>query len=81
MPAEYRQTIAPQHRISISTMDRKLTKVDYCFYIDERKNVYFSVSDFFAAQPKLRDTPESRSIVAEEIKQIYPGIMILEEEN
>ena len=62
-------------------MARKLTKVDYCFYIDERKNVYFSLSDFFEAQPQLRDTPESRNIVAEEMKQIYPGIVILEEEN
>ena len=62
-------------------MARKLTKVDYCFYIDEEMNVYFSLSDFFAAQPKLRDTPESRSMVAEEMKQIYPGIVIFEEEN
>ncbi len=62
-------------------MARKLTKFDYCSYIDEEQNVYFSLSDFFAAQPKLRDTPESRRIVSEEMKLIYPGIVILEEEN
>lgn len=63
-----------------STMNRKLTKVDYCFYIDEKRNVYFSVSDFFDVH-QLPDAPELRRVVAEEMKDIYPEIVILEEEN
>jgi hypothetical protein len=61
-------------------MDRPLTQISYCFYIDDDHNTYFCVMDFLRAH-QLVDTPELRRVVAEDLKRMFPGVLILEEQN
>jgi hypothetical protein len=64
----------------IESMDRPLTQISYCFYVDDNHNVYFCVSDFVRAH-ELPDTPELRRVIAEDMKRMFPGVFILEEQN
>lgn len=61
-------------------MDWPLEKVGDCFYVDDAGNTYFSVVDFIR-ENQLPDSRELRLAVIEELKEIYPGILIVEEWN
>jgi hypothetical protein len=61
-------------------MDRPLTQISYCFYIDDDHNTYFCVTDFLRAH-QLVETPELRRVVAEDMKRMFPSVLILEEQN
>jgi hypothetical protein len=61
-------------------MDRPLTQINYCFYIDDDDRLYFCVGDFLRDSP-YTETPELRREVAEDIKRMFPGVLILEEQN
>jgi hypothetical protein len=54
-------------------------KADGCFYMDDKGTV-FSVSTFISLN-ELPDNPRLRAMITEEIRQIFPGIRILEELN
>jgi hypothetical protein len=54
-------------------------KADDCFYMDDKGTV-FSVSTFISLN-ELPDNPRLRAMITEEIRQIFPGIRILEELN
>jgi hypothetical protein len=60
-------------------MDRPLTQISYCFYVDDDHNPYFCVTDF-VREHQLPDTPELRRVIAEDMKRMFPGILILEEQ-
>jgi len=49
-------------------------------YVDDAGNQYFCVEEFLRDN-RLPDTPQIRKVVAEEFREIYPGILILEEQN
>jgi hypothetical protein len=61
-------------------MDLPLTKITYCFYVDNQGNVYFSPSDF-VRHHGLSGSPEFRRVVAEDIKELWPEVTILMEES
>ena len=61
-------------------MDSPLTRVTSCMYVDEADNKYFCVEEFLRNN-QLPDTPLMRKVVADEFKQMFPGILILEEQN
>jgi hypothetical protein len=48
-------------------------------FVDDQNRFYFSVTDFFHHNPKMRDTPESRALVAQRFKELFPGSLIFEE--
>jgi hypothetical protein len=54
-------------------------KPDRCIYMDEHGAV-FSVSGFLALSG-LPDDAQLRAVIIEEIREIFPGIRILEEIN
>jgi hypothetical protein len=54
-------------------------KPDHCIYMDEHGAV-FSVSGFLALSG-LPDDPQLRAVIIEAIREIFPGIRILEEIN
>jgi hypothetical protein len=58
-----------------------LRRFDNYFFVDDDEIKYFCVTDFLSNNPKIRDTPESRVFIAEEMKRIFPGILIVEEQN
>ncbi len=61
-------------------MDHGLKRVTSCMYVDDAGNQYFCVEEFLRDN-RLPDTPQIRKVVAEEFREIYPGILILEEQN
>lgn len=61
-------------------MDSRLTRVTSCMYVDDAANKYFCVEEFLR-ENRLPDTPLMRKVVAEEFKEMCPGILILEEQN
>jgi hypothetical protein len=54
-------------------------KPNACFSMDDQ-GVVFSVS-VFVSQNGLPDDPRLRTVIIEEIRQMFPGIRILEEFN
>jgi hypothetical protein len=50
-----------------------------CFRL-EGDTILFSVDEFIRVS-KLRDGPELRAVVIEELREIFPEVRILEEEN
>jgi hypothetical protein len=50
-----------------------------CFWLDGDTTV-FSVADFLRVN-KLRDAPQLRNAVIEEVREMFPDVRILEEEN
>jgi hypothetical protein len=61
-------------------MDRELTQITYCYYIDRQGNEYFGVTDFIRHH-NLPDNAQMRLTIAEDIKEISPGLLILEEQD
>ena len=61
-------------------MDRPLTQISYCFHVDDNDSVYFCVTDFVRAH-QLPDTLELGRVIAEDMKRMFPGVLILEEQN
>jgi hypothetical protein len=61
-------------------MDPPLTQINYCFYVDDDNRLYFCVKDFLRTN-QFVDTAELRQMVAEDMKRLFPGILILEEQN
>jgi hypothetical protein len=57
-----------------------LRRLDKYFFVDD-DDLYFSITTFLRDNPKIRDTPESRAFIADEMKRTCPGILILEEYN
>jgi hypothetical protein len=55
-----------------------LDKIANSFYVDAVGNTFFCVADFLR-ENQLRDSPELRLVVVEEIREIFPGVLILEE--
>ena len=66
--------------VKISSMDRPLTQINYCFYVDDDNRLYFCVGDFLR-EKQFVDTPELRRVVAEDMKRMLPGLLVLEEQN
>jgi hypothetical protein len=66
--------------VKIASMDRPLTQINYCFYVDDADRLYLCVGDFLR-ENQLVDTSELRRVVAEDMKRLLPGILILEEQN
>jgi hypothetical protein len=60
-------------------MDRPLTQINYCFYVDDKERIYFCVGDFIR-EHRLPDTPQLRRDIAEDIKALMPSLLILEEQ-
>ena len=54
-------------------------KPDGCFYMDDEGAV-FSISAFIALNG-LPDDPRLRTVIAEEIREVFPDVRILEELN
>jgi hypothetical protein len=52
-------------------------KSNGCFYMDDEGPV-FSISAFISLNG-LRDDPRLRTVIAEEIRELFPDIRILEE--
>ncbi|MCU1302300.1 MAG: hypothetical protein JWQ87_2584 [Candidatus Sulfotelmatobacter sp.] len=61
-------------------MDRPLTQINYCFYVDDDDRLYFCVRDFLR-ENQFVDTPKLRREVAADMKLLLPGLLILEEQN
>jgi hypothetical protein len=74
-------------------MDRPLIQITECFYIDDKKRIYFCVGDFIRHHG-LPDSPEWRRVIAEDIKAkwpepsiapdiraMWPALLILEEQH
>jgi hypothetical protein len=61
-------------------MDRQLTQITECMYVDDHDNVYFCVGDFIRHH-RLPDDAGFRRVVSAGMKEIYPEILILEEQN
>jgi hypothetical protein len=59
--------------------DRTLTRVNYCIYVDEDNIPYFCVMDFLR-QHCLPDVPGVRRLIADDIKRLALGVLILEEQ-
>jgi hypothetical protein len=62
------------------SMAGPLRRVDNYFFVDD-DDIYFSITTFLRDNPKIRDIPESRAFIADEMKRTFPGILILEEYN
>jgi len=69
-----------QRTLGNAIMDSRLTRVTSCMYVDDAGNKYFCVEEFLRDNG-LRDTPLIRKVVAEEFKEVFPGILIVEEQN
>ena len=54
------------------------TKATDYFYVDDDGKVYFSLEGFFRIS-NLPDDPRLRDVVIDDIQNIFPGILILEE--
>jgi hypothetical protein len=54
-------------------------KADDCFYMDDKGTV-FSVSTFISLN-ELPDDPRLRSVIIDEIREMFPDVRILEELN
>jgi hypothetical protein len=54
-------------------------KADGCFYMDDKGTV-FSVSTFISLN-ELPDDPRLRTVIVEEIRELFPDVRILEERN
>ena len=67
--------------VKIAGMDRPLTQINYCFYVDDDDRLYFCVRDFLRENPQFVDTPQLRRVVAADMKRLLPGLLILEEQN
>jgi hypothetical protein len=61
-------------------MDRPLTQINYCFYVDDDDRLYFCVTDFLR-ENQFVCTADLRRLVAEDMKRLLPGLLILEEQN
>jgi hypothetical protein len=79
-PPNLPRTLGVKHSTLRSVMDRDLTQITYCFYVDDDGQIYFCVGDF-CREHRLPDSPELRRAVAEDIKATFPGILILEEQS
>ena len=56
-------------------MDRPLTQITECFYVDDKERIYFCVGDFIRHHC-LPDSPKWRRVIAEDIKAQWPGRLI-----
>jgi hypothetical protein len=68
-------------KVDIALMTRPLKRIDKYLFVDDQNRFYFCVTDFFHHNPKIRDTPESRALVAQRFKELFPGSLIFEEYN
>jgi hypothetical protein len=57
----------------------KIDKLGSCFRL-EGDTTLFSVGDFIRVS-KLRDGPQLRKVVIEELLEMFPDVRIVEEEN
>jgi hypothetical protein len=48
--------------VKIASMDRPLTQINYCSYVDDDNNLYLCVRDFLRRNHFV-DTPELRRVV------------------
>jgi hypothetical protein len=60
-------------------MDRQLSEVNYCVYKDEQNTLYFSITRFMARSSEP-DTPQVREAVMTEMRLVWPGVLLLEEQ-
>jgi hypothetical protein len=57
----------------------KIDSLGSCFRL-EGDTVLFSVADFVRVN-KLRDDPQLRKAVVEELRELFPNVRVVEEEN
>jgi hypothetical protein len=57
----------------------KIDSLGSCFRL-EGDTVLFSVADFVRVN-KLRDDPQLRKAVVEELRDLFPNVRVVEEEN
>jgi hypothetical protein len=57
----------------------KIDSLGTCFRL-EGDTVFFSVAEFMRVN-KLRDDPQLRKAVVEELREMFPNLRVVEEEN
>jgi hypothetical protein len=57
----------------------RINNLDNCFRL-EGDTILFSVADFIRVN-KLRDGPQLRETVIEELREMFPDVRVVEEEN
>ena len=62
-----------------SGTDRELTQINYCVYVDDHNTTYFCVADFIRKN-HLSDAPGLRRRIADDVKTMFLGVLILEEQ-
>jgi len=60
-------------------MDSAFQKVD-CIWIDEDGNIYFCLTDFIRMN-KLPDSQGLRMVIIEELREMIPDMLIIEDWN
>jgi hypothetical protein len=58
---------------------RKIDSLGSCFRLEDDR-VFFSVAEFVRVN-KLRDDPQLRKAVVEELREMFPNLRVVEEEN